>query len=1025
MSNDLLSRLPPAAALALRWGLRSLLVVLASLAVGMLGQAFPSVLPHVHVAWPPAGIALAVLLRWGSGYVPAVALAAFLLARWDGAGPWLALALAAGSTGGPWIAARWLERASFSCRLEQRRDLALLLGAGAVGGTLITAANGAIWLAAAGRIGALDLTATWLQWWVAETLGLLAAGLPLLAYGSRPWQKAFGAPQRLTTVLLLLGAVATTAIGIALARVQGPASIAWLMLPPVLLCWLAMRSGLAIASAVAFVLCSGLLVATAAGIGPFVGLANGGPPTLLWAYVAALTALVLLPHVLIGELSRLEERWQLALEGSDLGVADWNMQTGEGFTSPRWRALMDDPTGLATQTLDRWLARVHPDERATLRSALAAVDGAPQGAGLRHEARVRVREGWCWFDVHVIVVERDAGGAPLRVVASLSDIGARRSAEDRQQLSSNLFMHLHEGLLITDAEFRVLDANPTYSRITGVPREELLGSVPGLLRPVAPDPITRQQQASLWASLRSTGHWVGEIVERRRSGDPCALHVTVSAVHGPDGALRYHVLVVSDVTEQRLQRERMERQANFDELTRLPNRARLGQLLAEAMASTDRDGYLMAVCYLDLDHFKSVNDRYGQQAGDRLLAELAARLRTALRARGTAWADVAARLGGDEFALLLRAGTVDEARAAVERVLRVVAQPFTVEEGREPVIISASVGATIYPLDGSDADTLLRHADHAMYGAKQSGRNGFLFFDPEHSRRAEERVMAIGRVQEALDRDELTLYYQPKVDLKRGVVLGMEALLRWNHPEHGLVPPAQFLPLIEHTGLSARVGDHVLARALDQLDAWTAMGLDLTVSVNISARHLQEPDFAQRLAELLARHARPLGPRLELEVLETAALTDIGFTSALLDRCAKLGVRWALDDFGTGYSTLTYLKRLPLHVLKIDRSFVANMLSDTQDRAIVEGVISLARTFDCIAVAEGVETPAQARMLLDIGCEIGQGAGIAPPMPAGEVAGWVREWRGLFALAAAPSAPAASPDAGDPGAGSARTQLAE
>lgn len=285
--------------------------------------------------------------------------------------------------------------------------------------------------------------------------------------------------------------------------------------------------------------------------------------------------------------------------------------------------------------------------------------------------------------------------------------------------------------------------------------------------------------------------------------------------------------------------------------------------------------------------------------------------------------------------------------------------------------------------------------------------------------------MAIGRVQEALDRDELTLYYQPKVDLKRGVVLGMEALLRWNHPEHGLVPPAQFLPLIEHTGLSARVGDHVLARALDQLDAWTAMGLDLTVSVNISARHLQEPDFAQRLAELLARHARPLGPRLELEVLETAALTDIGFTSALLDRCAKLGVRWALDDFGTGYSTLTYLKRLPLHVLKIDRSFVANMLSDTQDRAIVEGVISLARTFDCIAVAEGVETPAQARMLLDIGCEIGQGAGIAPPMPAGEVAGWVREWRGLFALAAAPSAPAASPDAGDPGAGSARTQLAE
>ncbi|MBI3369392.1 MAG: EAL domain-containing protein [Burkholderiales bacterium] len=223
-----------------------------------------------------------------------------------------------------------------------------------------------------------------------------------------------------------------------------------------------------------------------------------------------------------------------------------------------------------------------------------------------------------------------------------------------------------------------------------------------------------------------------------------------------------------------------------------------------------------------------------------------------------------------------------------------------------------------------------------------------------------------------------------------------------------MVSPAQFLPLIEHTGLSARVGDHVLAQALDQLDAWHSAGLDISVSVNISARHLQEPDFAQRLAELLARHQRPLGPKLELEVLETAALTDITFTSALLERCAKLGVRWALDDFGTGYSTLTYLKRLPIQVLKIDRSFVHNMLNDAQDRAIVEGVISLARTFDCVAVAEGVETPAQGRMLLEMGCEVGQGAGIAPPMPAHEVGPWMRAWRGLFALSAQPVGPPAA-----------------
>jgi EAL domain-containing protein (putative c-di-GMP-specific phosphodiesterase class I) len=218
------------------------------------------------------------------------------------------------------------------------------------------------------------------------------------------------------------------------------------------------------------------------------------------------------------------------------------------------------------------------------------------------------------------------------------------------------------------------------------------------------------------------------------------------------------------------------------------------------------------------------------------------------------------------------------------------------------------------------------------------------------------------------------------------------------------VAPLQFLPLIENTGLSSRVGDWVIAQALDHLSQWRRDGLDFAVSVNVSARHLQEPDFVQRLGELLARHARPLGPRLELEVLETEALADIGFTSAVMERCARLGVRWALDDFGTGYSTLTYLKRLPVQVLKVDRTFVQDMLTDSQDRAIVEGVINLSRTFDRMVVAEGVETPAHARMLLDMGCEIGQGSGIAPPMPAAEVADWVRDWKGLFALSAAPPA---------------------
>jgi EAL domain-containing protein (putative c-di-GMP-specific phosphodiesterase class I) len=356
---------------------------------------------------------------------------------------------------------------------------------------------------------------------------------------------------------------------------------------------------------------------------------------------------------------------------------------------------------------------------------------------------------------------------------------------------------------------------------------------------------------------------------------------------------------------------------------------------------------------------------------------------------------VVARIGGDEFVLLLRTATLDESRHAVERVLHQICQPYALGVGAGPTLITASIGATVFPLDSADAETLLRHADHAMYGAKQAGRNGYLFFDAEHDRRAEARFVALGRVQEALDRSEFCLYFQPKVDMRAAKVLGFEALLRWRHPDQGVISPAQFLPLIENTGLSVSVGNWVLQHAIEQLAQWLRDGLDITLSINVSARHLQEPMFAQHLAGLLSRHQTPVAQRLVIEVLETAALADVDYTIGLMEECRALGVRFALDDFGTGYSTFTYLKRLPLDMLKIDRSFVINMLSDRQDLAIVEGVIGLSQTFGCSVVAEGVETPEQARRLIEIGCDVGQGNGIAAAMPADEVVNWVRGYRGM------------------------------
>ncbi len=940
------------------------------------------------------GLALAAQARLGRlaalAALPGIALA--LLAR--GCGPVIALLAMIFAGALQALVARALARGSFDVRLWRPRDVAWLVGAAALVALVAAAGLGsAALLPAHGKLAdARDVPPLLTLFWLG--LGsLLLCALP--ACTLRRIERPLTAGPLLLRALLALGSLVVLAAPALQAHPQAQLLV-W-SLPVVAMLGLWTQGGTAIASSVLALAAWGLGLATVD--------ASAAVRSQALAQVLLMQGILLLAHAKRSDTVRRQRRWEWALDGSRLGVADWRVNGAESFVSPVWRAL----TGFeaASWSPQAWLESAHPADRAALQAALAEV---ASGATGRHQLELRMpqRGDWRWFEATLLVIDRNPAGVPVRLLATLLDVHDRHHAQERQRLSASLFQHLHEGLLITDAELHALDVNPAYVQILGVTREELIGSVPALLRPLPADPLARQQRAAMWAALREHGTWRGELLARRRGGDACTLQVTISTIHGPQGELRNHVLVITDVSEQRAQRDRLERQAHFDELTRLPNRARLTQLLADGMRAADRDGYLLVVCYLDLDRFKPVNDRFGHAAGDRLLAELAARLRSALRTRDN-WSDSAARLGGDEFVLLLRAGSIEEARMAVDRVLRVVAQPYVVDPAEEPVQVTASVGATVYPIDRSDADTLLRHADHAMFGAKQSGRNGFLFFDAEHRRRTEERALFIGRVQQALDQAELVLHYQPKVDMRAGRVLGFEALLRWEHPLHGLIAPAQFLPQIENTGLSSHVGDWVFSQALEHLSQWRRSGFEFSVSVNVSARHLQEPDFAQRLSELLARHSEGLAPHFELEMLETAAHADIEATSALLARCRALGVRVALDDFGTGYSTLTYLKRLPVDVLKIDRSFVHHMLDDTQDRAIVEGVIGLARTFDCSVVAEGVESPAQARALLEMGCDIGQGTGIAAPMPAAQVAGFVRAWRGMFALTPAAAGEDAPP----------------
>jgi diguanylate cyclase (GGDEF)-like protein/PAS domain S-box-containing protein len=583
---------------------------------------------------------------------------------------------------------------------------------------------------------------------------------------------------------------------------------------------------------------------------------------------------------------------------------------------------------------------------------------------------------------------------PLKVGMIDEAVSDRQVVEERQRLAASVFDNAHEGIMITDPNGVILEVNVSFTELTGYTHEEALGKTADMLKSGHHDAGFYDE---MWRKIRDEGYWRGEVWNRKKSGEIFVVLLTISSVRQRNGEISHFVAIFSDITLIKQHQQRLEHLAHFDALTQLPNRMLLADRLQLAMAQTERNGKTLAVCYLDLDNFKPINDQFGHAAGDYLLIEVAQRLKTCVRA-----GDTVSRLGGDEFVLLIsNLADLHECDQAIARVASTLAHPFHVSEHN--VAISASIGVTLYPQDNADPETLLRHADQAMYAAKQAGRNRYHLFDPEHDRRARVHREELGRIREALAKGEFRLYYQPKVDMRKGHVVGAEALIRWQHPERGLLLPDQFLPTIEGNELAIEVGDWVIREALNQIEEWHTQGLHLAISINISGNHLQHEGFARRLGEHLALHPGVLPGQIELEVLETAALEDIASIAELFTECRRLGVSFALDDFGTGYSSLTYFRRLPADTLKIDQSFIRNMLDDPDDLAIVEGVIGLTQAFQRKVIAEGVESVEHGLVLLLLGCDMAQGFGIARPMPADQLPEWSGQFRPdeLWSLATA------------------------
>jgi diguanylate cyclase (GGDEF)-like protein/PAS domain S-box-containing protein len=639
-------------------------------------------------------------------------------------------------------------------------------------------------------------------------------------------------------------------------------------------------------------------------------------------------------------------------------------------------------------------ALIHPEDLAGMSRSIE--QSAAQLTHWNHEYRVKFDDGTeRWLHGNAMPV-RESDGSVLWH-GFISDITERKQADEHMRLAASVFSNSREGIMITRTDGTIVDVNEAFTHITGYGHDEVVGKNPRLLS------SGRQKEAhyaAMWQALTQKGHWYGEVWNRRKSGEVYAEMQTISTVHDTNGQPEYYVALFSDITAAKEHEQQLDHIAHYDALTHLPNRVLLADRLSQSMAQAQRRNMKLAVVFLDLDGFKTINDTHGHEAGDHLLMAIAKRMKLSLRE-----GDTLARVGGDEFvAVLVDLTDTMDSITMLDRLLDAASE--AVQFDAVTLQVSASLGVTFYPQDGDmDADQLQRQADQAMYQAKMSGKNRYHLFDAVHDRSVRVHHESRERIRYALGHNELVLHYQPKVNMRTGLVVGAEALLRWQHPERGLLAPGLFLPDIENHALAVEVGEWVMHQALSQRQAWHKEGLDLSVSVNVGARQLQQHDFVARLKDILAQYPCTQFGHLELEVLETSALEDIAGVSQVIESCRALGVAFALDDFGTGYSSLTYLKRLPVAQLKIDQSFVRDMLDDPDDLAILQGVIGLARAFRREVIAEGVETVAHGTALLALGCEMAQGYGVARPMPANDLPGWVQRWRPDAAWTAFPPTP--------------------
>jgi len=677
----------------------------------------------------------------------------------------------------------------------------------------------------------------------------------------------------------------------------------------------------------------------------------------------------------IAENTHLDRHLTLALERNGFGIWEHDPVRNRNRWSEGLRQMLgyeQEPEQLAES-----MNLIHPEDRPAVEAQVTA-SLRDRNSILIGEFRIRHHDGgWRWVESRGRIVEFDEAGQPTLMIGTMLDITERKLAEAEHRLADLVFTGIGEGICITDAKRNILRINDAFSTITGYQADEIVGQNPRLLKSGVHSPAF---YAEIWKTIDQYGNWQGEITNRHKDGSLVTEWLSISSLRDTTGTASHYIGIFSDLSERQAAAERIQYLSSYDTLTELPNRHLFDDRLNQALLTARRFERGTALILLDLNRFRLINDTLGPPAGDEILVEVTRRLKLQVRE-----GDTVGRRAGNEFGFVMANLSHErDALALAQRMLDAISVPFSV--AGQSVAITASIGISVFPKNGENGEAMLRSADAALLRAKQSGRNTFSFYSPEMDADAARRLSIESALRDALARDEFCVHYQPQVSLDSGHMIGMEALLRWNSALLGPISPVEFIPIAEETGLIMQIGDWVLRTACHQTKAWLDLGLlPLHVAVNLSPRQFRQADLPAQVANALAESGLPAAA-LELEITESAFIDDIDDAVAMCSKLKSLGIKLSLDDFGTGYSSLAYVSRFPFDKIKIDQSFVRDIVNNPVNAAIASAAIVMGRSLNLSVLAEGVETEAQAAFLRSRRCDAIQGYLFSRPLPPEEFA---------------------------------------